>query len=534
MQLMAASRAWQGLADQVTLQSAGVTHTAPNAAALAIATVVPHRPNATTTGLPPRAVSQTPPPGPRPIDARALFDKEPRTPIPAAEISDWHFAARDSHSIDHIHKLPDGTQLIAATSFKSDAPDEPAAYLSAVKPDASIAWTYDIPLHRRLSAVEPRSDGGAIVVTEGRDSYDSGEVIAVDAHGKPQWTLAGEWHERFDSAKPGPNGTTYVKSGDQVRCFNPDGSVKWKKKLSIHSDSYFHIVTGDGTQLFANDNFSNNFGDDTFVAISPDGKMKRVRLPNITSFPLQTDTQIIYAGEDGKLHGVDTSTWKSWEVQTDSERGLSTPWLGRDGNIYVQGRHDERLYAVSPQGAILWRRVVDDATTPDLVSETGFQTTAGGYVYYMQDGGDRIQDIGPDGRPGRGLAVPEGVRSFARTEDGQTMVWTYSDELITYDPSGHKRNAIPLEVEHPQLWHLRDASNDGHVVLARSDEIHQLRALEDPYLQRALERAEQNPPDPPSTPDAPRVERGDDYVDIGGVRVPVRKTEANSAQPADQ
>lgn len=476
------------------------------------------------------AVTPAPAAGPAPVvpadtaqitrspDLSKIFEKRPKTPMDPKLVSVWHFDGGDHHSIEEVFHTPDGRTFVTASSFDTsrDRRKDANGYTQAFDDHGRPLWKYESPPGWKIESHLFTSDA-TYVLTQGEDSWDGSRIVALNRHGDEVWKHETDSRVRIDSIRRGPDGTVYAKAGDDVTALGPDGKVKWTKHLDIHSDEFFHVGAPDGTQIFANDNFSNNFGYDSFRAMDAKGRRHELDWPDIGTFPLEVGSRVVYGGEKGEVHGIDLAGGKSWEVQTDSVRGLKMPFLGRDGNVYVEGRFDNKLYAISPDGRMLWQRTVEDFAPGGF--DTPFQVDTDGSVWYQHEDGDRLQQIAPDGKPGRSVRVDDGIASFMPGGDGKLYVWTSESKIRVHDLAKDQGWDLPLTLEHPHTWDIKEVRPGGIVALQCMTERWDVQPSQDRELKEALEEVLAGRQDQT----APTIEKGDDWVVIGNVRVPVRR-----------
>ena len=460
------------------------------------------------------------------IDLGKVFEKNPLGPYPPAEVASWQYEAKDKHSIDEIVRTSNGRVYLTADSFDTSNRKGPRGYTVAFDPQGQPLWEYQLDGKKdkgqKIHSTLCMPDGSAVVLTRSEEAWTNSHLVSLGPDGKERWRFESDSRDRLESVRPGANGTILAKTEGNLVCFDATGQQLWKTDVPMRADEFFHVVTPDGSQVLVNDNFSNNFGYDSWWVCGPDGQGRDLDLPDIGTFPLELGSQLVYGGERGEVHGVDLGTFGRWEVQTDSTRGLKTPVLGRDGNIYIEGRFDDKIYAVSPTGQKLWQATVSDSRSLGALADR-FETDVDGSLYYLKDDGEGIQQIRPDGTQGLLIKVPEGVEHFKPGCDGRLYVWSTSEPaLMAFDAgSGQKINTLPLAIEHPHVYDLVDVLPGGVAVLKSMDTIYNIKVDQNPGLEKELEEITQGAGAPPEPP--PTIVTGDEYVVIGGVRVPVRK-----------
>lgn len=450
------------------------------------------------------------------VDLGQVFETRPREPVKPDLLATWHYQAEDKHSIQHMFRNPDGRTYVVADSFDTDRDrrQAPASYTAAFDAQGQPLWTWRPEGGHRITSHLFRSDGTTFIVSRGEDSWGGSHLVRLNAHGVEEWRYESGSREYIDSVRTGPDGTLYVKQGDKVVALAADGGKRWEKSLGLNADEFFHVAGPDGTQYFTADNFSMNFGYDSFRALSPKGKVKDADFPDIGTFPLEVGSRLVYGGEKGEIHGLDLAGGKSWEVQTDSIRGLKTPWLGRDGNVYAEGRFDHKLHAVSPDGKLLWSREITDVRPGGF--DERFHVDSDGSVYYAVERSDEIQRILPDGRLGERVRGGENLDSFRPGGDGRLYTWSADGAVGVHDLEKKQSWSQPVEMEHPQVWNLEDVLPNGVVVLKNMDEVYHLQPSREKELKEALERAVKGKPET-----GKEIAPEEGWIRIGDVRLPV-------------
>lgn len=151
------------------------------------------------------------------------------------------------------------------------------------------------------------------------------------------------------------------------------------------------------------------------------------------------DGTIYVAGrQDGLLHAVSSDGLKRWSVRFSSATSLNasvTPAIGADGTVYV-GAYDGKVVAVTPAGGVAWTHdvgspirgsalIADDRT---IIVGTG----AGKLVALAPDGSERATFSASAPISGANLAIGEHGTIFFTAADGRSYgvtadgmrVWT--------------------------------------------------------------------------------------------------------------
>lgn len=245
---------------------------------------------------------------------------------------------------------------------------------------ADTAWVYE-------SGAE--SKGWAVLGKDGEVVCGlQGKVVSVDpSTGKANW----EFSTGEDSATTccvGPDGTIYTGAGKKVYAINADGTQKWVYDMGYEADD--PVLDLDGTV------YVGSVGG-RLVALTAEGELKwetkvegDIRTPTIGK-------EALYCGASPfVLYAFDKKGKKLWECRPEGQvplyEGLSNwanslhyPSIGDDGTIYVGSipyhgytstgqtipgysvNTKGKLYAVSPQGKILWSYQPQIAGTDILI-----------------------------------------------------------------------------------------------------------------------------------------------------------------------
>lgn len=247
----------------------------------------------------------------------------------------------------------------------------------ALSADGRELWARAFEKHR-LGGVAMDHEGRTYIAVEGR-------VLAVDATGRDLWKYGGKDLEYSGPTAyllaVGPNGVLYGTSAWSIVALQPsDGHVLWQ-------DISGGACAGDGISWHADDVYT--ACNQTVTAHAADGRARwQVKLGGTSRLlpPVVDESGTVYvaatylAGSGngyGALTAVSDASGKTvWT--TILERPLTTrPLKGTDGVLYVGG--DNRTYAVSPAGQLLWERQVQPRDNGAL-PVTRLEPTAVGIV----------------------------------------------------------------------------------------------------------------------------------------------------------
>lgn len=449
--------------------------------------------------------------------ANVMLKSDKKEPVPLNKAAYWNYETEDKHSIEAVFQTPAGSTFICCHSFDTENRDTSRSYTVAFDDKGKELWKYHSDKKYSVEGHAFLSDGSCYVMCNSEERWDHPYIAALNPDGTEKWRFQPETEERCTSIQATADGTIYAKIQNEMYAIDKDGKMKWKHRIGINSDDYFHEVTPDGTNILANDNFSNNFGYDSFYAIDPDGKGRDMDLPDIGTFPIRDNKgSIYYGGEKGEFYGIDIKTGNKWSLQLDSERGFKTPHWGSDGNIYVEGRFDNSLYALSPQGKLLWRQVIEDRRPPGMGLDQFYRVTPSGSVFYAIDGRDAIQEISSKGEKVREIQVPGGFSEFAADNKGNLYIREYGDRIVLCNVESDKRAYFPMEIA--GNIDLKEVLPDGSLVFQGMCERYNVRLDPDEEVKKMIEEVAAEKPK-----EHEEIIVEDDWVVIGNLKLPVKQ-----------
>jgi len=454
--------------------------------------------------------------------AGAVLDAKKKEPKTVEQAATWSYKSKDKHSLEGVFTTPSGDTYVSCKSFDWENKDRPKAYTAAFDPQGNRRWEYEAEKRYNIDEHLFLPDGRCYISCNTEERWSKPYVVALNPDGTQKWKFQPDKECKCNSIRLGPDGTIYAKFENQLVALDDKGQVKWKHKIGITSADYFHEMTPSGTNIFACDNFSNNFGYDSFEAVGPDGKKKKIDLPDIGTFPINDGKgAIYYGGEKGEFYGIDVDKGTQWSLQLDSERGLKTPQFGKDGNIYVEGRFDDTLYAISPGGKLLWKQVITDHRPEGMGLDGFYQVGADGRVYYAQQDKDVIQVIDARGNRGTPIDVAGGFSEFKVDSQGNMYIRRYDETIILNNMNTGLRFFFPMELA--TNMDMKEVLPDGTVVFQDMCDRFHVRFDKDEEVKKALEeiKAAQEGKDGEGAAASPdNVEIDDKWVIIGDVKIP--------------
>ncbi|MDQ7822297.1 MAG: PQQ-binding-like beta-propeller repeat protein [Candidatus Eremiobacteraeota bacterium] len=452
--------------------------------------------------------------------AGAILSKPSKEPVPLEKAAHWKFEAQDKHSIDAVFTTPNGNSYICCESFDTENRDTPRSYTAAFDPSGKELWTYKTDNKYSISSHIFLPDGSSYLACNGEERWDRPYVVALNPDGTEKWKYQPKTDSKCSSIQIGPDGTIYAKIEKELHAIDSKGKMKWKHEIGIHSDDYFHEMTPGGTSIFACDNFSNNFGYDSFYAVNSKGKKEEIDLPDIGTFPINDGKgHIFYGGEKGEFYGIDTTTGQKWELSLDSERGLKMPHWGPDGRIYVEGRFDNALYAIDPQGKLIWKETIEDHRPGGMALDEFYKVAHDGSVFYALEGKDSIQVIDARGNRSKEINVPGGFSEFCPDSRGHLYIRRADDDTIIFcDVQNDTRFYFPMELA--GNMDMKEVLDDGTVVFQDMCSRFHVKFDKDEEVKKYLEELQEAGDAGESQKPVDTIVEEDDWVYIGNVKIP--------------
>ena len=450
--------------------------------------------------------------------ASVVLKKEKKEPVPLAQAAHWKYEAEDNYSIDDVTPTPAGTTFISCHSFDSRNRSGSRAYVAAFDSGGNEMWKYRAEKKHSIEGHAFLSDGTSYLVCNSEERWDKSYIVALNPDGTEKWKFTPDTEAQCSSIQVGPDGTLYAKMDNELYAIDTNGAMKYRHRITIHSDDYFHEVAPDGTNILANDNFSNNFGYDTFYGISAQGRKKELEFPDIGTFPLRdTKGHLFYGGEKNEFYGIDLQTGQKWEIELDAPRGTKTPHFGKDGTIYAEGRYDNNtLYAIDPKGKLLWKQVIDDHRAPGMGLDSYYKVAKDGSVFYGLEDRDAIQQIDASGNRVRQIEIPGGFSEFVPDNRGNLYVRDYNGTIIFLTIETDQRFYFPMEIA--QNIDMKEVLDDGTLVFQGMCERYHVRLDKDDEVKKIIEEAQKEGEEAEKDPDEIVVD--DNWVIIGNVKIP--------------
>jgi outer membrane protein assembly factor BamB len=264
-------------------------------------------------------------------------------------------------------------------------------YIHAFNADGSIRWSTWLD-DTRITACPAIGMGRCIyAVTEGGSS--GGKLHALSPKGAVKWSFAlNDYAGPSASPAVADDGTILVCTRS-IYAINPDGTKKWRVRLNDFINGPC-AISAQGTIYFPCGNI--------LYALNPDGTLKwQLSIPGsygLGGAPAVDDNGVVYINTYlGQLNAVDPGGSLKWSFQSE---GIvtdvpSSPAIGYDGTIYYGGGGEYGgrggyLYALNPEGQLLWKFFAGHEITAPAVAKNGI-------IYFANGSGGKLFAVAADG-----------------------------------------------------------------------------------------------------------------------------------------
>ncbi|MGC9348867.1 MAG: PQQ-binding-like beta-propeller repeat protein [Anaerolineae bacterium] len=398
----------------------------------------------------------------------------------------------------------------------------------ALRPNGSLKWRFKTGEIIDSAAALPDAGDEApptVVIPSGDGNLyclycDTGEVVwTFDARVAPRAGYNNRWE---GNVALGPKGTIYAgNTNSSYYAIDPSGTLKWTYETGANAWSAA-AVADDGTVYWGSN--------DTFVhAVLPDGERKWRRRTSgfiAASAAIGSDGTIYIGSFDSHLYALDPKRGRvRWKFKTQdhicSSAAISVNSQGTTDAV-IFGSTDGYVYAVSPQGEMLWRY---DTGAPIRSSPVLGRMPPGeeGWIVYVGSGNGKLYaldamlgrrrwsyDTTPDYAPLRDRNDLNGSPVLGQTgvyiggEHGQIWYVPYDYPLHSDDPRGCIEPGEDLPQEQTALYYVTPGGNLSleppdrlsastiitlRLVASEDDAAHDARLFTRPFLKprRALE-----------------------------------------------
>lgn len=222
--------------------------------------------------------------------------------------------------------------------------------LYSLRPDGSKRWEFKAGSF--IASSPALGADGTIYLGAGSN------IVAVNADGTLKWSVpVGDWVD--SSPAIAPDGSIVVGSWDNsVYALRPDGTEKWRYATNGNVTGS-PAVAADGSVYVGS-------RDANVYALNADGTLRwrYDAADTVEASPvLASDGTVYIPTTGGRLLALDRNGAERWRYPAAGQPALnaiySSAAVRSDGSI-VFGSSNNALYALRPDGTLLWRSVMDD------------------------------------------------------------------------------------------------------------------------------------------------------------------------------
>lgn len=416
-----------------------------------------------------------------------------------------------------------------------------------IKTEVKKVWEIDLEKVKGPVSLQPVLHDNHIFIN------NSGFTRKLDMDGKEIWkkeTGASGYHKpTFDS-----EGNVYIVGQNEIISIDKDGNERWKDKIGKRGCSHDPLMGHDGKIYL--------IGDDNEVSCyNTNGKMEWTRVikgalshkpfldkngilnvkasvkGGFSSSSLKLDTRRegeylgvelcetfhhltvdkngnTYGFRGGKFRATDPGGKELWAVDLPGDTTSSNQEIGPDGNIYVRVRN-HTIICFEPDGKEKWRLEHDQKKDPLSGS---YAWGHDGTFYVTGDGGNwRLYAINPDGTKKWVQEEDKHIKDVKVGPDGTIFTGGELYPLKAYSPDNGKRQwMFDTSLSFGDNYSITD-TND--IILATEDS--KLMKLHYTTREEANQKNVEKSIADAENEENLTIEKGDKWVEIGGVRLKV-------------
>lgn len=387
-----------------------------------------------------------------------------------------------------IQRVPSGGTRGQASSRLA------AAVFQSKREDDFVAWRSQTP---HDSATGPcLTKQGHVFLTDGKN------LVRVNPNGDQAWSRPlAKWTHFQPAARP-DGGAVCAAQGKGLTSFDPDGTESWTWGKDLEISSISPAVGDDGSvyvcakQKDPHQNF--------VVALNPDGSERwRANVSMHSSAPpvLHADGRVSVRLDDNHIASVDAAGNLLWEKEIRNEWVQSRPTAAPDGSVLV-GARSGKIFRVDAKGNTeeLFEAIGEIRGAPKVYGDGKiYFTTMSGMVYCVDGKGKQLWMRSLGGI----LETP-----VTQMADGTLLVASFEKTATALNPDGTTKWQTPIPVAGDDEIPV-DASGTAYFAGGNA-----LVAVNPNGPRVDLEKL--------PTPDvAGAIEKGADFVQIGGITLPV-------------
>ncbi|MCD4785135.1 MAG: PQQ-binding-like beta-propeller repeat protein [Candidatus Eremiobacteraeota bacterium] len=342
------------------------------------------------------------------------------------------------------------------------------------------------------------------------------ELISLDKDGNGRWK--NKIGKRGCSHDPlmGHDGKIYLIGDDnEVSCYNTNGKTEWTRVVK-GALSHKPFLDKNGI-LHVEASVKGGFSSSS-LKLDTGRKGESLGVEQCkTLHHLTVDKNgNTYGFRGGKFRVTDPGGKELWAVDLPGDTLSSYQKIGPDGNLYVRVRN-HAIICFEPDGKEKWRLENDQKNEPLSGS---YAWADDGTFYVTGDGGNwKLYAINPDGTKKWVQQEDKHIKDVKVGPDGTIFTGGEMYPLKAYSPDSGKRQwKFDASLAFGDNYSITD-SND--IIVATED--CKLIKLHYTTREEAIQKQVKKSITKAETKENLKIEKGDKWIDIGGVRLKVNK-----------
>lgn len=420
------------------------------------------------------------------------------------------------------------------TLWEADLGDPGAsAHFDPVITDDSMVLSFNGITHKydldgkELWKVETASTGRSLPVLDPEGNvYVLGEknLISLDSSGQERWHLP--MGERNWSRSPilADDGKLYViDDAHKLHCVSTAGKEEWSvedpqitwKKPQMDSRGILY-AGGSGEEGFTSPTIAVDTGK------SLRGKRKITEIPvgehTVHHEILRDKNGNVFGFRDGKFRATDANGKEMWSLKLPDNVMSVSQLFGPDGNLYIRESTNSMAICVTPDGQEKWRFSTDPNKEP---LSGNFAWGQDGTTYITGYGGNwKMYAVSPDGSA-RWTGVNNSHITSPKVGPDGTVYANYEITGIKAfsQETGKVIAEFPIRTGFADNYHF--TANGDIIVVNDKGKMMKVRCK---TKEKVAEEIMKDAVDEKGKEEnSPKIDQGDGWVEIGGVRLPVKK-----------
>lgn len=320
-------------------------------------------------------------------------------------------------------------------------------HLYSISPDGTERWKYTSSKLTQYSSPVLRSNKEILINT-------TNELNSIDLNtGILSENIANiSSGHIFSESVIDSNGVIYTITASGLFAYNPDGTTKWSKQITLKNWSEISLST-DGTLYFITDS-------KLYAYESLNGNIKWVYTIPIDSKHYSAPTidssgDIYIVDNVGNIHAINPDGSLKWQYLTEkltssSTRRLMDPFIGLDGTIYATNGN-RNLYALDQNGTLKWTFTTSGPVYSAVIDKNNkIYISANDNLINLDSNGNQLWSLKTGtGVLGSSLVIAEDGTIYVGTNNGTIYAIGGEVEENPTDPPVDPKPPVEPPVEPP-------------------------------------------------------------------------------------